>query len=424
MHALFQALLRRQTDDRMTPLQGPRRNDTVPVMADRGSTWITRLEIGTSGYRVAVKDLIDVAGIPTTAGCRAVAERAVPAVVDAACLTGLRVAVEAGRAIIAGKANLHELADGISGVNVWFGTPVNPIDPARVPGGSSSGSATAVGGGDAELAFGTDTGGSVRIPAACCGIAGLKTSYGRISTDGVWPLAPSLDTVGPMAADVAGLVSAMALLEPGFRTQSPQSGPVARLRVVGTTGQPWRAAARIERAIDAALAATEWTVEEVDWAGWEDAGRAALHVIGAESAAGNRLLLRDHPDGISDEVRAGLEHGARVGNQALLAARSLGRRWRSRLETDLFSHYAAAVIPVLDDLAPRLDGDLRRELTVRWTAPVNLAGLPSLALPIPLVAADRRGADTPVPASLQLIGPPGSEESLLALGRQLEDAVD
>ena len=92
----------------------------------------------------------------------------------------------------------------MTGVNPWYGTPVNPLDPALVPGGSSSGSAVAVATGEADVAYGSDTGGSVRIPAACCGIAGLKTTWGRIPLDGVWPLSPSFDTVGPMARDVAG----------------------------------------------------------------------------------------------------------------------------------------------------------------------------------------------------------------------------
>ena len=105
------------------------------------STWIVRETAPGPGLRVAVKDLIDVAGLPTTAGSRAVAERAVPAPADASCLAGLRAAMARGEASLAGKTNLHELAYGISGINAAFGTPVNPLDPLRVPGGSSSGSA-------------------------------------------------------------------------------------------------------------------------------------------------------------------------------------------------------------------------------------------------------------------------------------------
>src|SRR6202044_1310543 len=115
---------------------------------------------------------------------------------------------------IVGKANLNELALGASGVNEYFGTPVNPLDPGLVPGGSSSGSAVAVAGGEADLAYGSDTGGSVRVPAAFCGITGLKTTHGRIPLAGVWPLAPSMDTIGPMARDVAGVAGGPGRVRP------------------------------------------------------------------------------------------------------------------------------------------------------------------------------------------------------------------
>src|ERR1700712_1048818 len=170
-----------------------------------GTTFIARMQPEGSGPRLAVKDVIDIAGMPTTAGCRAVADRAEPAPGDAPCLAGARAA----DARVVGKANLHELGFGVSGVNPWYGTPVNPAAPDRVPGGSSSGPAVAVGTGEADVAFGTDTGGSVRIPAACCGVAGLKTTFGRVPVAGVWPLAPSLDSVGPLAADIAGLILGM-----------------------------------------------------------------------------------------------------------------------------------------------------------------------------------------------------------------------
>jgi amidase len=394
-----------------------------PVVPRPGSTWITVLDEGTAGVRVAVKDLLDVAGCPTTAGCRAVALRAAPAATDAACLAGLRTEVAAGRASIAGKANLHELADGISGVNPWFGTPVNPRDPERVPGGSSSGSAAAVGHGQADVAIGTDTGGSVRIPAACCGLTGLKTTTGRIPLEGVWPLAPSLDTVGPLAADMAGLITAMALLEPGFAPGPAPHGPVARLRPLGVDGHPLRAAPWIDEAIDAALKASGWEVVEVPVPGWIDAARAALRIMGAEAAALHGALARAHPDEIGEDVRANLTHAAGVGGQALAQSRTLAVRWRARMERDLLAHHVALALPVLDDVAPRLDGDLAGGLTTRWTTPVNLAGLPALALPVPLGPSAPHQPGPALPGSLQLIGPAGGEEALLALGAVLEAAV-
>ncbi|MBO0692517.1 MAG: amidase, partial [Acidimicrobiaceae bacterium] len=183
------------------------------------------------GLRVAIKDLIDLAGLPTTAGSAAVTATAKPATADAACLAGIRAAEARGEVVIVGKTGLHELAFGVTGINSWFGTPINPLDPARIPGGSSSGSAVAVATGEADVALGSDTGGSVRIPASCCGVAGLKTTFGRIPVAGVWPLAPSLDTVGPLARDVAGLRAGMALLDPAFGDPPAEQSPaVGRLR--------------------------------------------------------------------------------------------------------------------------------------------------------------------------------------------------
>src|ERR1700677_2683640 len=184
------------------------------------STWVIRLdgngddENGGHGRapRLAVKDCIDVAGLPTSVGCQVVSEMAERAESDAAVVASARAA----GARIVGKTALTELCWSANGANPWQGTPVNPRDPRRVPGGSSSGSAVAVATGEADIAYGTDTGGSVRIPACCCGVAGLKTTWGRVPLPGVYPLAPSLDTVGPLGADLAAVEAGMRLLEPGF----------------------------------------------------------------------------------------------------------------------------------------------------------------------------------------------------------------
>src|SRR5436305_6651564 len=141
------------------------------------TTFITKLDASGDGPRLAVKDIVDVEGVPTTAGCRAVERTAQAASADAACLTGARAA----GARLVGKANLHELAMLPIGTNPWFGTPVNPLDPDLIPGGSSSGSAVAVATEEADVAIGSDTGGSARVPSARCGTAGRKTTHGRVS---------------------------------------------------------------------------------------------------------------------------------------------------------------------------------------------------------------------------------------------------
>lgn len=366
------------------------------------TTWIIRCTAG-PGIRVAVKDLIDVRGFPTTAGCRAVAESAPVSEADAACLAGVRAAVAEGRATIAGKVNLHELAYGISGINPWYGTPVNPLDARRVPGGSSSGSAVAVAAGEADVALGTDTGGSVRIPAACCGVAGLKTTWGRVPTEGVRPLAPSFDTVGPLARDVDGLLTGMTLLEPGF---SEETGWLPA--VVGRMQLP--ASPAVDAALDAALAASGTPVVPVALPGWQEATQAGIRRLGAEAWAVNGHLVATGKVGA--DVVARLRAGAGVTPEELDAASAAAERWRVEL-AGVFAQVEVIVLPTLLDVPPLLE-DAEELFKVRTTVPVNLAGLPAIALPVPA---------TPLPASLQLVGPMGSEERLLAFARVVERAV-
>ena len=242
---------------------------------------------------LAVKDIIDVAGVPTTAGSRAVADGVAPAEVDADCMRGAR----SHRARLIGKTNLFELAFGASGLNEHFGTPVNPLDRNAVPGGSSSGSAVAVATHEADVAYGSDTGGSIRIPSAFCGTAGLKTTFGRVPLSGVWPLAPSFDTVGPMARDVAGLVLGMELLEPGFVVDVPAAGSVARLRLPGIEVDPL-----IDSAVGSALALAELEVSDWELPRWLDAHGAAQAIINFEAVRSNRGLTDD------PELKAKLGH--------------------------------------------------------------------------------------------------------------------
>jgi amidase len=368
--------------------------------------WIIREPTPGRGLRVAVKDLIDVAGLPTTAGCRAVAERAKPAAEDAPCLAGLRAAAARGEACLVGKTNLHELAYGISGINKAFGTPVNPLDPARVPGGSSSGSAVAVASHQADVAYGSDTGGSIRIPAACCGVAGLKTTWGRIPLTGVWPLAPSLDTVGPMARDVAGLIAGMTLLEPGFTVAARSPGVAGR---VGIDADPV-----VDQAVDAALDAAGWDVVPADLAGLGPATAAAMTVLDAEAWASDGELAGSAPELIGRDVLSRLRQAASITPDRLSAARQEADRWRASLSA-LWDEVELLALPTLLGFPPALS-NARELLQIRGlTAPVNLAGLPALALPVP-----SRG---PLPASIQLIGPPGAEDRLLAAGAVMEQAV-
>ena len=376
------------------------------------ATWIQlETEFG-SGLRVAVKDLIDMVGLPTTAGCLAVADTAEPASRDAACIAGLRAAMGRGEARFVGKTNLHELAYGISGINPAFGTPVNPLDPRRIPGGSSSGSAAAVAADEADVAFGSDTGGSIRIPAACCGIAGLKTTWGRISLDGVRPLAPSLDTVGPMARDVDGLVAGMALLEPGFAVAADAPRVVGRLTI--------DADPEINAAIDRALLAAGFSVQPVTVPELDDVIAASVALLDAQAWATNAALVATAPDRIGRDVLDRLRKAAAITDARLSAARAEVARWRATLD-GIWRRVELLAAPTLLGFPPLTD-DAQAIFAIRGlTSPVNVAGLPALALPVP--ANGPRAANGPLPASIQLIGPANSEDRLLAAGALVEQAT-
>lgn len=354
--------------------------------------------------RVAVKDIIDMAGFVTTSGSKVLASRSQPAERDAACLVGVRAAEAEGRALIVGRTNLHELAFGVSGVNPWFGTPVNPLDRSRVPGGSSSGSAVAVADGEADVAFGTDTGGSIRIPAACCGVAGLKTTFGRISVSGVRALGATLDTIGPMGADVAALGEGMALLEPGFSFAGVR--PASRIGRFRPPAATW-----VDTAIDEALGGFE--VTEIDLPGWAAATDALAVVLAAEAWAVNGELWESAADQLSPDVAARLEAGSRLAEAAVSAARDTAGAWAAELDA-IWEAVDLIALPVLAEEPPRI-ADAARVTEIRYTGPFNLAGGPALALPVP--------APGRFPASLQLAGPHGCEELLLATGAAIEEAI-
>lgn len=345
------------------------------------------------------------AGAPTTAGSRALAAAAA-AEQDAPCLAGARAA----GARIVGKTNLNELAYGASGVNEYFGTPVNPLDPGRVPGGSSSGSAVAVADGEADLAYGSDTGGSIRVPAAFCGITGLKTTHGRIPLAGVWPLAPSMDTIGPMARDVAGVAAGLALLEPGFCVDVTAATRIGRVRPAGFDVDPV-----IDAAVDAALARCGVEVVEVDLPGWELARRTSDVIIDAEAVESNGALLADpaRRDLLGQRVRANLTEARAVTSSQLQQARAEQERWRATMAAAM-RETGVLALPTVPFFPPRLDAASRPGY-LSLTRPVNLAGFPALALPVP--------TGQRLPASLQLIGGPNAEALLLATGAIIEAAV-
>lgn len=378
------------------------------MTAPADATFITRLDpdrdpqARPDGIRVAVKDCIDVAGVITTAGSPAAADDAAPADADAECLAGVRAV--GGR--IVGKANLHELCFGSTGVNLHYGTPVNPLDPRRVPGGSSSGSAVAVATGLADVGIGTDTAGSIRNPAAACGVVGLKPTFGVVSVVGVRPLAPSLDTVGVLGRTVHDVSVGATLLDPRLTEGllSP-SLTAARLRFPDTDPT-------IEAAIDSALIDAGMEVTEVTLTGWEAAHRAALDLLFGEALMVNGDLWRHHQDRLGDDLVERFTFAQAIGPAELGDARARREPWRTELSEVLGTH-GLLVLPTMIDYPARI-GQQGVAPNPAASA-VNLAGFPAISLPVP--------SGGLLPASIQLVAPDHHEPRLLATAALIESAV-
>ena len=360
--------------------------------------FVERLDLGGSGARVAVKDSIDVEGFATRMGSSCLADSP-PAKRHAAVVQAL---LTAGCRIV-GKTNLHELAYGVTGINAWSGTPLNPRAPGRIPGGSSSGSAVAVAAGLVEFAIGNDTGGSIRIPSACCGICGLKPSFGRVSRSGVLPSASTLDCVGPLARDVATIEQAMSIIDATFRRQDAPSGP--------TVG--WLDVEANPAVIDAArraLAAADVRLQRASLPSFAAAFTAGLEIIGAETwrAFGHLIECRT----LGADVRARLLASRDITSTQLLAAEAVRESFRREVDAAL-ERVDALALPTLPDAPLTLAAAADSRAALGSTAlvrPFNLSGHPAITLP--LTAAG-------LPAGLQLVGHAGRDEALCALARKV-----
>ena len=374
----------------------------------------------TTNLRLAVKDLIDLKGVVTTAGSEYFEKNGLPAAKDAACMA---IARERG-VLVVGKTNLDEFAVGVTGMNEYFGIPKNRMSRFRdlIPGGSSSGSAVAVQSGMADVAFGTDTAGSIRVPAACCGIVGLKTTHGLISLRGVYPIEPKhMDTVGPMGKDIDHVVEGMGLLERGFREQyesavanaSGREIRVGRLYVSGTDP-------KVDQAIDAALTAAHFKIiplGKMFKASWEQAEKDATTVAEAGAWLTDRKYLGKSE--VGGKVKAAIALGEIEYNTNYKKALSRQAAWQRALR-QTFSHVDVIALPTLKKLPPMVPlvgGTPIFEalaLAMQNTVAVNFAGNPALAMPVPV-------EDRNIPVtSLQLIGPRLSEARLLSAGRLVE----
>lgn len=369
------------------------------------SAFVDRFDLGDrDGPTIAIKDCIDIEGMPTRAGSAALADM-LPAQRDAVVVDAL---VRAGWHIV-GKTTMHELAYGMTGVNPFAGTPLNPQDPALIPGGSSSGSAAAVGSGDVDAALGSDTGGSIRLPAACCGVVGMKPTFGRVSRQGAWPRESSLDCVGPFGRNAVVLTGVMRAIAPGFDAVRA-ARPLANARVgVVATGSD----AVVDAALTAALRTAGWQKARRELPGMQAAFDAAIAVINQETWSAFGHLL--------EGGKVGADVAGRLRAAGLTTADARQRAEQVRLafiaEVDhALEGVDALILPTLPSLPPTLAEVAAGHSVItlsRLVRPFNLSGHPALSYPIPVPA-------THVKAGLQLVGRKGDDERLCALALHLE----
>ncbi len=387
------------------------------------------------GVPVAVKDLCHLRGLPCSCGTRTLHYF----FAGEEC-TAARWLAAAG-AVILGKLNMSELALGPFGDNAHHGDAQNPWGPGHVAGGSSSGSGVAVAAGLALGALGTDTGGSIRLPAACCGIVGLKPTYGRVSRAGVMPLSWSMDHVGPMALtvrDAALMLAAMAGADPGDATASRRpvadwvgalDGPVTGLRVGVPSTYYFRGLdPEMEAGVRRALGVLETLgarVAEVSVPDPQGASDVANIIARAESAAVHSRLLRERPHELGPAVRARLELGARVTAHDYVQALRLRARLAREFIREVFGEAEVVVAPVIPEPAPALASVKAggvEEITARMarfsrlTRPWNGLGLPALSIPCGFSAAG-------LPLGFQIVGRPFDEATVLRLGHAYQRAT-
>ena len=388
------------------------------------------------GVPIGLKDLFDTRGVRTTGGSRVLADRVPDA--DASVVSRLAAA----GAIVLGKLNMHEFAYGPEGLNAHYGQTRNPWDAsvARVPGGSSSGSGAAVAAGMVTVALGSDTGGSIRIPSALCGITGIKPTYGRVSRAGVLPLAWSMDHAGPMArsaADCALVLGAMAGYDAADPTSSvlpvPDYGAALGRDVkgvrIGILRGDFADGLQPEVAAAIAAAARQLTGEGaiVDEVTLDDAGVAAatFAIVAAEALAYHTPLLRTRAADYQADVRERLFNGVLVSGVHYLRAQQVRARFRSEVDAAL-ARRDVLLAPTVPCAAPPLGAreftvgerrlDVRTSL-LRLTRPFNFSGHPSCSVPCGL------GAEG-LPLGMQIVGRPFDEATVLRVADAWQRMTD
>lgn len=357
-------------------------------------------DLGTGSIRVAIKDVADIEGIPTRLGSAAFSDAA-PAeknarVVDQLLARDFR---------IIGKAKMHELAYGVTGLNPHSGTPTNVKFPALIPGGSSSGSAVAVAAGVCDASIGTDTGGSVRVPAACCGVLGLKPTYGRVSRDGFTPSKSSLDCVGAFAKDAQTLSSIMSAIVDDWKEGSNHNQHKLKFLNCDADHKILSATQSAAQLID--LNMTHGTFDLLD-----PAHQAGLTIIAHETYAAFGALLGRCD--IDREVAKRLQGAAAISDEDIQDAEQVRDAAQIQID-DLLDSCDVLALPTLSGFPPAVAdaGDLRAMVKITSLCrPFNLSGHPAIAIPLPPI--DDR------PLSLQLVARRGEDETLVEIAKSFE----
>jgi Asp-tRNA(Asn)/Glu-tRNA(Gln) amidotransferase A subunit family amidase len=368
------------------------------------NAFISLTEEDGEGPVVAVKDLVDVRGTITTGG--GVLLPASPARRDALVVRRLR----GHGCVIVGKTNLHEWAFGVTSQNPHHGPVLNPRALDRIPGGSSGGSAVAVATGMCDWAIGSDTGGSIRIPASFCGVVGFKPTVGSVDMDGVLPLSRTLDTLGPLAPDVRTAAGALEMMSGmgGLVPERPR--PLSELRVGRAAG--W--ADGLQRDVAAAYERATAGLPEVELPERRRMGAAGLTILLAEAASFHRDWLEVHPHRYGDDVRRLLEQGLEVTVHEY--AMALLEQSRIRVEAEAaMTGWDAVLVPTTRVLPPRVGEEYERGDLTGYTRPFNTTGQPVVTLPAPLPA----GA---VPIGISVVGHFGDEATLTEVALALEAA--
>ncbi|QIC62246.1 amidase [Acinetobacter schindleri] len=372
------------------------------------SSIIKYLNIGNGDIKVVVKDTIDIEGTITTAASKAF-EHNPKALVNAQVVTNILE----NNCRIVGKANLHELAFGVTGVNELTGTPINPHYPELIPGGSSSGSATAVAEKLCDFSIGTDTGGSIRLPAACCGIYGLKPTFGRVSRQGILPESSTLDCVGPFANEMTMLIQAMTIIDPTFSSEKLLFNQNIKPRIgvlkVHADKFIWQSIEKLMNQVE------NIQFEEIELNLFQAAHEAGMTLISYENWQSFSYLI--HTEKLGPDVYKRLTSSVNITLDQYKKAQEIQSQFKQELE-QILQEFDAVLLPTLPIIPPKVSeitDSLKLLNLTAYVRPFNVSGHPAISIPLQTEQAE--------PVGLQLVSGLNQDEKLCAIAQLFEKYI-